>query len=257
MSIAAQELINRFPPEFPQDALRYVVQEYMALKREYLLGHWQPGELNGGRFAEGMVRVMEHLAGLPVTPVGEQLRNVDAILNRIENGAALPASFRQFVPRVCKVLLNVRNGRDVAHIGGVVSPNHSDSKFVVACADWVLTELVRYYFQCPVAVAAATVRDLNELQLPVVAEVEGTVRIQNTKLSTRDKVLVALLHRHPCKVKDADLAQWLDYGNLSRFKAVILTALHREAFLHYQNGMLTLLPKGIKYVEDHVQLKLE
>ncbi|MFK7602398.1 hypothetical protein ACI3L1_09335 [Deinococcus sp. SM5_A1] len=256
MSIAAEELIRRFPPAFPQDALRYVVQEYMALKREYLLGHWQPGELNGGRFAEGMVRIMQHLAGLPVSPLGEQLRNVDGILNTIENGAALPAAFRQFVPRVCKVLLNVRNGRDVAHIGGPVSPNHSDSKFVVACADWVLTELVRHYFQCPVNVAAATVRDLNELQLPVVAEVDGHVRVQNTTLSTRDKVLVMLLHRHPEKVKDADIGKWLDYGNLSRLRGGILTDLHREAFLHYRGGLLSLLPKGIKYVEDNVELKL-
>jgi len=84
LSIAAEVLIQRLPATFPQDALRYVVQEYTQLKQAYLLGQWQPNELNGGRFAEGMVRIMEHLAGLPVTPLGEQIRNVDTILNRIE-----------------------------------------------------------------------------------------------------------------------------------------------------------------------------
>jgi hypothetical protein len=55
----------------------------------------------------------------------------------------------------------------------------------------VLTELVRHYFQCPAEVTASTVGDLNGSQLSVVAEVDGFVRIQNTRFSGRDKVLVA------------------------------------------------------------------
>jgi len=154
------------------------------------------------------------------------------------------------------VLLNIRNSRDVAHIGGVVSPNHSDAKFVVACADWVLTELVRHYFQCPIDVASATVRDLNELQLPVIAEVDGFIRVQNVNLSIKDRVLVVLLHRHPQKVRDVDVATWLGYGNISRFRSSILSELHRSAFIHHDERMLSILPKGIKYVEDNVPLNL-
>jgi 5-methylcytosine-specific restriction endonuclease McrBC GTP-binding regulatory subunit McrB len=104
--------------------------------------------------------------------------------------------------------------------------------------------------------AKQIVVSINEVRIPVVAEVDGFVRVQNTKLETSKKVLVVLYYKRPEKVSDANLAKWIKYKNISRLKTEILSKLDAEAIIHYESGLCTLLPKGIMYVEKNISLDL-
>jgi len=89
-----------------------------------------------------------------------------------------------------------------------------------------------------------------------VSEVDGFVRVQNTTIGADKKTLVILYHKNPTPVKDADLAKWIRYVNVGRFKSDILQKLDAQALIHYEAGFCTLLPKGIGYVQANIALDL-
>ena len=71
-----------------------------------------------------------------------------------------------------------------------------------------------------------------------------------------DKTLLILYYKQPNKVSDIDLMKWIKYTNSSRYKKTILKSLDDEALIHYENGFCTILPKGIIYVENNIDLSL-
>lgn len=251
MSIAMQSLVTALTPKVPAPILNRLLDDYMEIKRQFFLKKFLPSELNGARFCESVLRLIEHLDTGTYTDFGKQL-GTDQIIRRVENNTNLPDTLRFLIPRLARVVLDVRNKRDVAHVGGEVSPNYSDSLFVAHSADWILTELVRHFYSCPIEDAKRIVTSINQVRIPIVADVNGFLRIQNTKLEAKDKTLVLLYHKQPNKVSDSDLAKWLRYQNTSRYKTTILKSLDDEAVIHYEDGFCTLLEKGIRYVEKNI-----
>lgn len=258
MSVTRIQLISALSTRLPPHVVERLVDEYQSIKRQYALNRFAPSELSGGRFCECMVRLLQHLNGDPVTPFGTTLPSVEGILRKAENNVSIPDGLRLFGTKLIRVLNDVRNRRDVAHVGGDVNPNLADSQLVSHCADWILTELVRSYYTCNIDTARSIVQNINELNIPLIAEVDGFVRIQNTNLSWGDKVLAILYHKKPNKVKDLDLLKWIRYDPKSstRFKNSILGRLDSEALIHYQSGLCVLLPKGVIYVDKQIPLDL-
>ena len=144
----------------------------------------------------------------------------------------------------------------IAHVGGEVSPNYSDSIFVTHCADWILTELVRHFYNCPIDEAKNIVSSINETRIPLIAEIDGFVRVQNSEMDASSKTLSILYYKHQNKVSDADLCKWIRYKNISRFKSTILSKLDTEVLIHYHEGFCTISPKGIIYVEKKIPFEI-
>lgn len=174
----------------------------------------------------------------------------------IENNTTLHDSLRYYIPRLLVVLLDVRNRRDVAHVGGDVNPNLSDALFVAHTTDWIMTEIVRVYFQCPINEAQRVANSLNETRVPIIANVDGFLRVQNTDLSPEKKALAILYYKYPHKVRDSDLQKWVRYANITHFKNNKLKPLDTDALIHYEDGFCTLLDKGKLYVEKYIQMDL-
>jgi hypothetical protein len=258
MSVLKDEIAARMSQDVPKELLERLLDEYIDLKRQFALGRHRPEELQGGRFAEAFFRILEHLNDptQSFTPFGQQL-NRQRVVNLIRNNGALHHSLRFFVLPILEVLLDVRNRRDVAHVGGDVNPNYADSRLVCQLADWLLVEFIRLYYRCPINEAQSIVDSINQIRIPVVAEVEGFVRVQDTSLTAADRTLVVLYHKSPDKQRDTDLMMWVQYQNPTRYKREILRRLHGEALIHYdKDGYCSLLPKGIMYVEKNISLEL-
>ena len=178
------------------------------------------------------------------------------IINRVTNNTGLPEGIRFFIPQLTRVLLDIRNKRNVAHVGGEVNPNYSDSLLVAHSADWILIELIRNYHTNSIDEARKIVESINEIKLPVIVEVDSFIRVQNTKLTAEQKTLLILYYKQPDKVSDSDLAKWTRYTNISRYRKQILQALDNEALIHYENTCCILLLKGIAYVEKNISPEL-
>ena len=255
MGIAKNQVVAALSPSLPQEIIERLLDEYQEIKQQFAFRKFRPSELNGGRFAECIMRLIQHLDNPPYTPFGTTLPNTDSIIRRVENNTNLHDSLRIFIPRLTRIMLDVRNRRDVAHLGGDVNPNYADSVFTAHSADWILTELIRVYYHCPIDTAKKIVESVNEAQIPLIADVDGFIRVQNTALGVKEKCLAILYYKNPVKQRDGDLLRWTKYANGSRFKKEVLPELDSDALIHYENGLCSLLPKGIAYTEKHVPLE--
>ena len=74
-----------------------LVEEYLDIKKHFAMNDWGPGQLKGGRFAEVMLRVYQHLLGEQVTPFGTDIlpREKTRILNTVESAGTVDAHVRQ------------------------------------------------------------------------------------------------------------------------------------------------------------------
>ncbi len=256
MSIAKNQVIAALSPPLPNEIVTHLLDEYQDIKQHLALRKFRPSELNGGRFAECVLRLIQSLGNQSYTPFGTSLGNSDSIIKGVEQNTSLHESMRFFIPRLARIMLDVRNRRDVAHVGGDVSPNYSDSLFISHNADWILTEIIRIYYSCSIDSARKIAATINEVRLPIIADINGFVRVQNTKLDNRSKTLVILYYKNPEKVRDTKLIEWTKYSNSSLFKKNILSKLDGEELIHYENGFCTLLPKGIVYTEKNISMEL-
>lgn len=50
-----------------------LIEEYVDIKKHFATNDWGPGQLSGGRFAEVMLRIYQHLLGEPVTAFGADI----------------------------------------------------------------------------------------------------------------------------------------------------------------------------------------
>jgi hypothetical protein len=256
VSVSKSAVISAISPPLPRDIVTQLLDEYQHIKQQFFLRKFQPSELNGGRFGECVVRLIQWLDTGAYTPLGTSLGNTETILNHAHQNVTLPETARFYINRLTRVILDIRNKRDVAHVGGKVSPNYSDSLLVCQCADWILTDIIREYHTCPIDTARQMVANINEVHIPIVAEINGWIRIQDTKLDARKKTLVILYYKKPNKVQDSDLAKWIEYQNVPRYRTTVLKELHTEALIHYMSGQCELLPFGVQYVEKNIRMEL-
>ena len=170
-----------------------LIEEYLDIKKHFAMNDWGPGQLKGGRFAEVMLRIYQHLLGESVTPFGTDIvpKDKTRVLNVIEKAGAIDAHVRQKTVPLVRLLLDFRNNRDVAHLGGFDS-NSMDALFVMTSATWMVCELVRVYGGYPMREAQKIVDALSVKEYPVIMEREGELFITRHDLKAKEEVLVLL-----------------------------------------------------------------
>lgn len=148
-------------------------------------------------------------------------------------------------------LYEVRNNRNVGHVGGDVDPNHMDAVCVLQMAKWIMAELIRVLHNLPIDEAEELVDALVEREVPIVWEVGGRMRVLDPGMSMKDKALI-LLHRTAGSVDETDLVDWVEYSNPSVFRRDVLRRAHRSKLLEYDQVASTvqISPLGIEYVEE-------
>jgi hypothetical protein len=130
----------------PSQVSATLIEEYLEIKKRFAMNDWGPGQLKGGRFAEAVLRAYQHLLGDAVTPFGTDINAAEKtrITNRIQNAATIDEHVRQKTVPLVRLLLDFRNNRDAAHLGGF-DANGVDTLFVMTAATWITVAM-----RCPV-----------------------------------------------------------------------------------------------------------
>lgn len=150
-------------------------------------------------------------------------------------------------------LYEIRNNRNVGHLGGDVDPNYLDATAVLSMSSWVVAELVRVFHNVSTKEAQESVDALIERKLPVIWEVGSVRRVLDSEMPARDQALL-LLYQKPSWVSEKDLTSWVEYSSLAMFRTRVLRPLHSARLIEHDNvsGTARISPKGAREVEERV-----
>lgn len=232
----------------PNELVGELLSEFEALRQRFLLRDWGPGELNGGRFGEATLRILEWMMDGQYTPIGKQL-NRNSIIKRVENDSSLPEGQRFHVRRSVELLLDIRNKRDVGHLGAGIDVNRMDSELVLRLCSWVLAEMVREFGQADPETAQSLIDKISAERVPWIEEVDGDLLVLATELPAAQRALLALHRAHPSAVPISELRSMVRYSHSTQFKTKVLEALTKDLRIHIKNGAATITSKGIKEIE--------
>jgi hypothetical protein len=193
----------------PADLVDELLEAFAEAKRRYYRDDLRPNAVEGGRFSEAAFRILQWVTdGGKYTPVGRALPTVDQLLVRFANATGPAASLRLHIPRTLRLIYDIRNTRDAAHLADGIDPNVQDATLVVHNMNWVLAELVRLFHDVSPAEAYRTITELVSKEVPVIQEFDGFPRILRD-LKASDHVLVLLYWRGAEGALVSELAGWV------------------------------------------------
>jgi hypothetical protein len=224
-----------------------LVEEYLEIKRHFATNDWGPGQLRGGRFAEVVLRAYQHLLGDTVTPFGRDIVAAEKtrIMNNVLSAGTIDEHVRQKTVPLVRLLLDFRNNRDVAHLGGF-DANSTDTLFVMTCATWILCEFIRVYGGYPMDRAQEIVDGLAVKEYPVIIERNGELFIARHDLGAKEEVLVWLM-KNPSATGSV-LEDKVGDSNKSRVRRKLKEMVDDKLIGLAANGDYFIMPRGLAVV---------
>jgi hypothetical protein len=237
--------IGRVPSELSSK----LIEEYLEIKKRFAMNDWGPGQLKGGRFAEVVLRIYQHLLSEAITPFGTDIPAAEKtrILNTVTNASTIDTHLRQKTVPLVRLLLDFRNNRDVAHLGGF-DANSMDTLFVMTSATWILCELVRIYGGYGMREAQEIVDGLSAKDYPVIIERHGELFIARHNLDAKQEVLV-LLTRNTSATTEF-LETKIGDSNKSRVRRKLREMVNDKLIGLATNGDYFIMPRGQALVAE-------
>lgn len=237
----------------PTELIDELVEAFAEAKRRFYRDDLRPSEIEGARFSEAVFRILEWATTQTYTPLGDTLPKVPTIMGRLEQATAAPDSVRFHIPRTLRLIYDVRNKRDVAHLGDGIDPNQQDATMVVRNMEWVLAELVRLYHNVSAKEAHRIIVDLVSKDVPLIQEFDGFPRVLK-QLKASDHFLVLLYWRGADGATVDELHAWARAPMRSNLKRT-LAVLDRKDFVHLKGDKYLLTHLGEADVENRKLLE--
>lgn len=233
----------------PDGLRKPLLLEYRRVVENYLERRWLASELSGGRFCEIVYTIL--LGYSKQTYAAKPSKPADFVTacRNLEKEKGVPRSFQILIPRLLPVLYEVRNNRDVGHVGGDVNSNFMDATAVVSMTKWILAELIRVFHDLDVKEAQTITDFLAERTIPVIWNSGVTMRVMNPKIPWKEQViLLASEAKNPLPM--SSLMKALDCDNKSYLKK-LLRELHDSRMIEFEtkSEMVQITPKGAQAAE--------
>ncbi|WP_294289089.1 hypothetical protein [uncultured Sphingomonas sp.] len=252
-SIIAEGLLTGVP-----NSLRApLIEEFTKLVTHYRESRWEPAELNGGKLCEIVYTILKGYVEGTYPDSPSKPRNMVAACNALEQATAAPRAIRIQIPRILIALYEIRNNRNVGHVGADVDPNHMDATVVISMCQWIMAELIRVFHAVTTEQATAAVDAIVERKVPLLWHVNGKTRILASGLSAKDKMLL-LLYGSTGSLAVSYVVKSIEYTNATQFKNKVASPAHKANLIEFDMSgwTLTISPLGIRYVEENLPLTL-
>lgn len=241
--------LNTVLSSVPDGLRKPLLEEYNSIVQNYLERRWTSSELSGGKFCEIVFSILDGYAKANYLATPFKPSNFVDACKRLENNGHVPRSFQILIPRMLPSLYEIRNNRNVGHVGGDVDSNHMDSFAVVSMSGWILGELIRVFHNVSIAEAQKIVDFVTDRKIPLVWESGGMKRILNPSLSLKDQMIL-LIGSQSIKTKTKDLDTWIESKDKKYFLKT-LRQLHKLRLINLSNQEteVEILPPGTQYME--------
>ena len=247
-------LCHRFPEKLADELLDCFREQ----RRNFLLGNLRPNEVDGGRFAEAAFRLLEHFAGWTVTPLGTHL-DTEGLIRRLTNlpDGGFHESLRLHIPRTLRVIYDIRNKRDAAHLADGIDPNFQDSSFLSSAMDWILAELVRLSGGVSPDEAFKLVKGITVRRIPAVEDIDGFLKTLRPSLGPADRLLILLHHCADNGSTETELSGWLKPAQRRNIKRTLRQMEHQRDFVACVKGKFKITRRGIREIERRSLIEIE
>jgi len=227
-----------------------LLKEYNSIIQNYMEKRWTASELSGGRFCEIVYTILEGYARATYASSPSKPSSFVDACKRLENYSNVPRSFQILIPRMLPSLYEIRNNRNVGHVGGDVDSNSMDANAVVSMCSWILGELIRVLHNTTIAEAQKIVDFLTNRKIPLVWDFGKVKRILNPKINLKNQILL-LIGTSSATVKTSDLINWIEYSDKKYFMRT-LHQLHKQRVLELSpdGKEVEILPPGTLHVES-------
>ncbi|MFZ3351445.1 MAG: hypothetical protein WA268_11320 [Xanthobacteraceae bacterium] len=232
--------------ELPNELVDMVLNSFVEAKRRFYLGDLRPSAIEGGRFSEGVFRILEWQTGRRYTPIGRMLPPVPELMKELEKRRG-PDSVRLHIPRTLRLIYDIRNKRDVAHLADGIDPNQQDATLVVRNMEWVLAELVRLFHDVSPAESHGIIAELVSKEVPVIQVFDGFPRVLKP-LSASDHLLALLYWRGVEGASYEELRAWARSAMRANLRRTI-GGLDSKDLLHLTGDRYLLTSLGERDVE--------
>jgi hypothetical protein len=184
-----------------------------------------------------------------VTPFGIDIPAAEKtrVMNTLQGAGTVDAHIRQKTVPLTRLLLDFRNNRDSAHLGGF-DANSMDTLFVMTSATWILCEIVRVYGRYNMNEAQEIVDGLAAKDYPVILERHGELFIARHDLGTKQQVLVLLTRNRSATA--TFLETKVGDSNKSRFRRNLKEMVADKLIGLDANGDYFIMPRGQAVVTE-------
>jgi len=244
---------NQLQHFYPQELVDALLDSYKDLVENFNRGKLRPSEVEGGRFCEAAIRILQYKTMGTYTPIGTPIGNLDTEISRLANlpKVGFSESIRLHIPRTIRVIYDIRSKRDSVHLGNI-NPNLMDATLILNCCNWALAELFRMELQIPVNEAQKIINHLIEKKIPIVQDFDGFLVTLNPRLTSRDRILVLLYYRSKEGTTREELSLWLPPKMKRQLSTNLNRLQHDKNFIHRVKNQIYITRAGEKFVEDNI-----
>jgi len=224
-----QGLIASFNPALVDELLA----AHQDAKRNYYLGGLRLSGVEGGRFCEAALRLLQQRTTGTFDPLGTPL-DTERLIRTLGNipAAQQPDAVRLHLPRALRMVYDIRNKRDLAHLADGIDPNLQDAGLVVAVLDWVLAEFVRLYHSVPANSAQQIVANIVTRAAPAIEDFGGFLKVLRTDLGVSDFVLLLLYQRGTQGTTYDQLESWVRPSMRANLRRTLTALVNKRAYVH-------------------------
>lgn len=206
--------------------------------------------MEGGRFCEAAFRLLEEITTASFTPLGKQLDS-EAVINGLKKlpSAKFSDAIRLHIPRALRLVYDIRNKRDAAHLADGIDPNLQDATLVVGTVDWVLAEFLRMHHNVSADQAQELVEQIVTKTAPLIQDFNGHLKVLNPDLSASDHCLVLLYQRGASGAGFDELTQWVRPSMRANLRRTLARLTNDHDRVHYDGTLYKITRLGEQEVE--------
>src|SRR5918994_609194 len=164
--------------------------------------------------------------------------------------ANIADGLRVHIPRALRMVYDIRNKRDAAHLADGIDPNLQDGTFVIGTLDWILAEFVRLFHEVSADQAQKIIADLVRKRVPAVQDIQGFLKILNPKLGVSDRILVLLYERGASRGTFEELSSWVHPKMRKNLGRALRNLEHDQALIHSLGNTYQITEAGMRDVEN-------
>jgi hypothetical protein len=210
-----------------------------------------PNAVAGGRFSEAVLRVLEWTTKGAYTSLSDPKFKADLVIRELGNlpSAGHSESVRLHIPRALRVIYDIRNKRNTAHLSDGIDPNLQDATLVVAVIGWVLAELIRMHHSVTADEALAMIEGIVSREVPLIEVFNEKPRLLKD-VGASEHILVFLYWAGTTGVSLSELKTWLP-ATMRKNASRTLQGLHAKHLVHFEGPLAQITMLGVRHVDEH------